>query len=37
MIRKFLLLLVLAILAGAAVLAVESRHEIERYLKISRM
>ncbi|WP_410479386.1 DUF6893 family small protein [Pseudonocardia sp. H11422] len=37
MIRKFLVLMGLAALAGAAVLTVESRHEIERYLKISRM
>ncbi|WP_420821598.1 DUF6893 family small protein [Pseudonocardia acidicola] len=37
MIRKFMLLVLLAGLAGIAVLAVQSRDEIERYLKLSRM
>ncbi|MCU1664939.1 MAG: hypothetical protein QOI36_992 [Pseudonocardiales bacterium] len=37
MIRKALALLAFAVLAGAVALAWESRQDIERYLKISRM
>jgi hypothetical protein len=35
--RKALTLMALAVLAPAAALAWQSRHEIERYIKISRM
>jgi hypothetical protein len=37
MIRKFLLLVLLAVIATAAVLAVQSRDEIARYRAISEM